>query len=455
MLFNRVYLDSLFFTHQSREFVAQHLIIGAGMTGLSAGVTTGFPVYEARPLPGGICSSYYMQPNDPTRYQRKDINRADCYRFEYGGGHWIFGGDPEVLKFIDRFVSVKRYARSSAVFFPDERWYVPYPLQYHLAYLPEPVRNTAYKELMRRRKSSLEERPGETMADWVRRQFGATLYAKFFAPFHQRYTAGLWTQIRPQDNYKTPVDKKLVEEGARSTVQATGYNAEFVYPRSGLDRLATRMAAECDIHYNQRVVSIDVENRLVTFESGFTVEYERVYATVPLRRMVRMAGIDVGKPADPYSSVLVLNIGAERGDRCPAHHWLYLPSSNSGFHRIGFYSNVDPDFVPHQAHNRVGLYVERAFLPSQRPEPSVIEQYKREAIRELQDWGMIGRVEVNDATWVEVAYTWSMPGSTWVETAIQRLEEHGITMIGRYGRWQFQGIAASIREGLALEKAPA
>jgi hypothetical protein len=37
----------------------------------------------------------------------------------------------------------------------------------------------------------------------------------------------------------------------------------------------------------------------------------------------------------------VLNIGGVRGAKCPLDHWLYLPASRAGFHRVGFCSNVD------------------------------------------------------------------------------------------------------------------
>lgn len=39
------------------------LILGAGITGLAAGYTSGLPVLEARPFAGGICSSYYLRPH--------------------------------------------------------------------------------------------------------------------------------------------------------------------------------------------------------------------------------------------------------------------------------------------------------------------------------------------------------------------------------------------------------
>jgi hypothetical protein len=38
-------------------------ILGGGITGLAAGLSSGLPVLEAAPEPGGICSSYYVRPD--------------------------------------------------------------------------------------------------------------------------------------------------------------------------------------------------------------------------------------------------------------------------------------------------------------------------------------------------------------------------------------------------------
>jgi protoporphyrinogen oxidase len=157
--------------------------------------------------------------------------------------------------------------------------------------------------------------------------------------------------------------------------------------------------------------------------------------------------------ADPYSSVLVLNIGAKRGPRCPDDHWLYVPESASGFHRIGFYSNVDARFLPASARSapdRVSIYVERAYLPGQRPSKEQEAAYIASSVRELQGFQFITDVEVVDPTWIEVAYTWSWPESSWRRTALQALQKHGIFQVGRYGRWVFQGIADSLRDGFVV-----
>jgi protoporphyrinogen oxidase len=229
-----------------------------------------------------------------------------------------------------------------------------------------------------------------------------------------------------------------------------GYNTSFVYPQGGLDLLARRMAERCRIAFDQRVVWIDVDDRVITLADGTTREYHALLSTLPLNRVMEMTGRTATAPSDPFTSVLVINIGATKGAACPQDHWLYLPRSEGGFHRVGFYSNVDVSFLPaaaRRAGDRVSLYVERSFRGGERPAEPAIEQYCAQVIEVLRDWGFIERAEVVHPTWIDVAYTWSWPGSRWAAEAVQMLEDKGIYQIGRYGRWRFQGIADSIRDG--------
>jgi len=177
---------------------------------------------------------------------------------------------------------------------------------------------------------------------------------------------------------------------------------------------------------------------------------EALISTLPLNQMMAMTSLTVAAPPDPATSVLVLNVGARRGPSCPDDHWLYHPATRNGFHRVGCYSNVDRHFLPRSARergDRVSLYIERAFSSGSRPSEEETQAYAGDVVRELQEWGYILEAEVVDPTWIDVAYTWSWPGSTWKGLALKALEEHGIFQVGRYGRWIFQGIADSIRDG--------
>ena len=99
------------------------IILGAGVTGLAAGIKTGTPIFEAEDSPGGICRSYLKKG----------------YRFELGGGHWLFGDDSQILDFIQSLSPLKFYQRNAAIFFPKDNLYIPYPLQNHSSLLPQKI----------------------------------------------------------------------------------------------------------------------------------------------------------------------------------------------------------------------------------------------------------------------------------------------------------------------------
>ena len=77
-------------------------------------------------------------------------------------------------------------------------------------------------------------------------------------------------------------------------------------------------------------------------------------STEELAEQLTMAGLEVDEEPADYTSVLVLNIGATRGKKCPDDHWLYIPDSESRFHRVGFYSNVDASFMPASSRRGTG-----------------------------------------------------------------------------------------------------
>ncbi len=419
------------------------IILGAGMTGLAAGLVSDLPIYEATEIPGGICASYYLRPGIKERLFTLPED-GEAYRFELGGGHWIFGGDSSVRQFINQFTPLKDHVRHSSVYFHSDSLYVPYPLQNHVRYLGNEVATQALAEMARPRHTF------HTMEEWLEACFGPTLCRRFFFPFHELYTAGLYTTIAPQDAYKSPVNLELAIRGALQDVPAVGYNATFRYPHNDLSTLARGMAQHCTIHYGKRVIRIDVHEKIVYCADGTEIPYQTIISTLPLNTMLMMADIQLEATADPFTAVLVLNIGALKGPSCPDDHWLYHPDAGSGFHRIGFYSNIDISFLPKSAQSdqsRVSIYVERAYPGEARPSNEVIRRYCEDVTQELQDWGYIGAVDVIDPTWIQVAYTWAYPDSSWKQKALQALEAQGIYPVGRYGRWQFQGIADSIRDG--------
>lgn len=419
------------------------IVLGSGITGLSAGLDLGKEIYESCAIPGGICASYYVTPKGRKFYSCDD---KESYRFEIGGGHWIFGADKSILNFINSLSSVKSYERKSAVYFPEDDFYVPYPLQNHLSYLPKDIAGKALWEIRNSTNKSIS-----TLADWLELNFGKTLCKTFFFPFHELYTAGLYTKIAPQDKFKSPINKELIIKGANEKTPAVGYNATFVYPEKGLDDLIRKMVAECRVNYNKRIEKININKKEIFFGDGSRVKYESIISTLSLNKVIEMAEIELDESSAPYTSVLVVNIGAKKEGKCPDYHWLYICQSKSGFHRVGFYSNVDSSFLPissRENNDRVSIYVEKACKSGHKPKDEEVKKLCNDIVKELKNWGFIREAEVVDFTWIDVAYTWQYPDSNWRKKALKILRENQIYQIGRYGKWKFQGIAESIRDGV-------
>jgi protoporphyrinogen oxidase len=141
-----------------------------------------------------------------------------------------------------------------------------------------------------------------------------------------------------QDPYKSPIDAAHVVRGASEATPPIGYNTSYLYPRDGLNALAEGLAQGCDVRYGKKVSRVDVPSKTAFFHDGRSIRYESLLSTLPLNKMIEMTGLKLPEEADPYTSVLVLNIGGVRGAQCPPDHWLYLPGSRAGFHWVRFYS---------------------------------------------------------------------------------------------------------------------
>jgi protoporphyrinogen oxidase len=423
-----------------------NVILGAGITGLGAALSSGAAAYEATERVGGVCHSYYIDESgrrcDPSRQ-----SVADCFRFEPGGGHWLFGLSGAACQRMQQYARLTMYARRAAVFFSDNGRFAPYPLQDHIRCLDRSLQRRILDEIR------AERCPGAAPAnfrDSLLASFGPTLCELFFFPFNERYTAGLYHRVAPQDAYKSRADRERMLNGTRGAVDNVGYNCVFYYPEHGLDQMVAAIAAQCRICLQQPVQQIDLAAREIAFADGRTLSFDRIVSTIPLHRILAISGLECGNP-DPFTAVLVVNIGARKGLACPQEHWVYLPNAKSGFHRVGFYSNVEPSFLPgryRESNQFVSVYAEKSFPADSRPSVSQQQAAVAEIMAELVDWGFVREVLVADSTYTDPAYTWSWPNSRWPRNAISRLASYGVLQVGRYGAWHFQGMNESFEQGL-------
>jgi protoporphyrinogen oxidase len=370
--------------------MSKTVILGAGITGMAAGFKKDIPIYEASDHAGGICTSYHK----------------DGFEFEEGGSHWIFGNN-EAVDFVRTLVELNTYERKAGIYFNKT---MPYPIQ-----------TTTDKDS--------PSTPGY-FKDWIKNKFSRDICNMFFHPFNEKYTAGYYDEVIQFDAYKTP------------NIGNKGYCVNFHDPKEGLTSLVDALKENCNIKFNTRATQI-LPGKRVVFDDGEVVKYDKLISTIPLDKMLHLCGkqdYDL-----PYSSVLVINIGAKPGMNLPDDHWIYVPFCKSGFHRIGVYSNVDKSKAPD---GMVGLCVELAYKDTDLEDINV-HKVISEVVQELQSWRFIEDVVTTDPTWVKHAYTW-MRTAEERERHLEWLKERGIISTGRYGKWKFQGMAESITDGMSV-----
>ena len=420
------------------------IILGSGITGLAAGYISGWKIFEQLKMPGGICGTYGVFPKTGVNVYPQEI-RQDIFRFEIGGGHWLWGSDKQALAFLKTFGRFRKYARRVSVYLPELELLVPYPLQYNLWKLPRGLAKKAFEDLV---DASREEHHSRTMDNWLVNVFGQTLYDLFFLPFNTLYTSGLLKQIAPQDAFKNPIDVSKVEQGlVKNNNISSGYNSTFMYPRATWGVLTRRIASKCNILYGQKVSALDLAKKTAYFEDGSSVHFKKGISTLPLNVMASIAHLDDTDVADPYTSVLVANIAGPKGNNCPMDQWIYFPKSRTGFHRVGVYTNVDSLFLPSKLRNKgwASFYVEKSYFIKSTPSFKTQYRVACDMANELVEMGYLETPIVISPTWVEVAYTWRRVGSKWVERSLSCLKKSNIFQVGRYAEWgKYQGMLDSI-----------
>lgn len=370
------------------------LILGAGFTGMAAAIKTGFPIYEASDHAGGICTSYMKEG----------------FQFSHGGPHFLFGKGPG-LDYIKSLVPVTEHARRAGV--------------YYNCTFPYPFQTSAEKPIVFR---------NESLKEWLYEKFGHAQCNLFFNPFNEKYTAGLYDQVVQADDFKSP------------PAGSVGFISTFGDPVGGLSTLVDKMSAKCQVNYKKRAIGINPSTRAVFFDDGEVLECAKIISTIPLDQALKLCGHPLSDRL-PYTSVLVLNIGAEPDVNTPTEHWLYVPFCKTGFHRLCFYSNVDAAKAPA---GKVGLAVEIAFPSTTEIGQLDVPMILDNVIQELQSWRFIGKVITTDPTWVKCAYTWLYSKED-RDAGINWLRSKGIISTGRYGKWAFQGMVDSVKDGFEVD----
>ena len=428
------------------------LVLGGGVAGLAAGRTLAaegeeFLVLEREAEPGGWCRSI----------------RSGSYLFDMSG-HFLHLSDPGMRNWLRGLqgVSWETVERDARVFLRGR--FTPYPFQANLhGHSPGLIRRCLADFAAERIREAVGSPPGpRNFEQWLVRRFGRSMCREFFFPYNRK----MWrTPLRDMGydwtSWSVPVPAfEEILAGARGeSRKGMGYNPSFLYPRSGgMNALVDALAAPLRdrIRKGTEIVRIDMKRKEAWSAAGESFRYDAMVATAPLPALARACG-----PVSPaarsaagrlrWVKVLSLNIGI-RGPAATFGHWVYVPERSYPFFRAGFLSNVSPRSAPGGC---ASVFLEKSF-----PSGATIDvpAETRSSIAHLERLGVLrkGQVpEVVEPVVLDPAYVVFDPAR---DDAVRFLREHlrrkGIVTAGRYGSWDYNGMEASMADGIrAAEEA--
>lgn len=422
------------------------IVLGAGLTGLALAASLRRPVrlVERRPEVGGKARSL----------------RRDGYTFDITG-HWLHLRSERVQGLVRELFAAGELVeieRRTGIY--SHGVMLPYPFQANLHGLPAPVVRECLVAFVAARLAAAR-RPEPARAgsfrEYVQARFGAGMARHFFVPYNRKLWGAALEDLTAEwmGRFVPEPDVARVVLGALGARQeGLGYNARFLYPKSGgidaLPRALARRVPPDRVLLGRTVTRVEPRPRRVWLDDGSHLDYQDLVSTLPLPELVRR--ID-GAPSAVREAARRLRAVPWRyldvAMRTPAprpEHWIYVPEPRFAFFRVGIYSNALPAMAPPGGS---ALYVELSDREGPLDVPAVL--------RDLAELGAITTPE--DVAFVQEhhvphAYVvFDRARAEALDTIMSFLHGHRIHSRGRYGRWTYNSMEDCILDGLTTADA--
>ena len=433
------------------------LILGGGLTGLSAAYHL-----DARALASGDASlgSYLLVDREARLGGLTRTEEIRGYHFDHTG-HWLHLRHPEMKAFVDKVMGddMLSVARQSRIWSYGSL--TQFPFQSNLFGLPKDV---AYRCLQGAIDAALAEARGEYAAprdfkEFCLQRFGPGITEAFMVPYNTK----LWG-VEPEEITPDWCSRFLPRPNiAQMTAGAlglhddsAGYNAHFVYPRTGgIEAFASRIAEHVPrgkVRLNSQPVAFDLAKRTCTLSDGTGVRFERLLSSIPLPELLKLVKdlpADIAEAGSRLrcTSLRYLCYGVAR-PVLDDIQWLYVPEPKYPFYRIGSFSNAVPSLAPP---GKSSLYVEVAnnITVSDADVKAAVRAFLRS-----QDWlDADSQVEVEEVRHIRYGYVvfdkHYFPAK---DAILPWLKARGVDSLGRYGAWVYSSMEDALMDGYGFAR---
>lgn len=380
--------------------VMRYLILGAGPAGLTFANKlkdlgeTSFLILEQEKAAGGLCRS-------------ADVDGAP---FDIGGGHFLDIRNPQVNKFLFRFMPEEewdKYDRDSRIDINGS--IVNHPIEANIwqMNIDDQVK---YLKSIASAGCNVGSAMPEIFVDWVYWKLGSKIAEDYMIPYNQKLFSKDLNQLGTYWLEKLPdvsFEQTLLSCLTKKAYGTQPGHAQFYYPKKyGYGELWLRMAdlVKDHIEYEKSVKTIDFNNKAIITKDGGKYKAEVIITTIPWMEYDEI----IGMPNDIKNSIFKLKYNSIQTEYFSETlntdaQWIYFPNPNLSYHRIlvrhnfcpnskGYWTETNSERIHMKSHNNNFKFMNQYAYPLNTIEkPQIMKKLlgwsKEQGVLGLGRWG--------------------------------------------------------------------
>ena len=399
----------------------KYLIIGGGISGLTLAnyLKDNYLIIEKENEVGGYC---------------RTIKKGN-YIWDYAGHFFHFKTDEFKEKFLNVIPKEDIIYQDKCTKILYKNDLIDYPFQTNIHQLEKQEFIDCLYDLFNKE----EKDKYDNFLDMLYGKFGKSIVEKFLKPYNEKLYAIDLTEldVDAMGRFFPYADKEAIIKNMKSNSN-NSYNNSFLYPKNGAGSFIKVLSDNLDkdkILLNTSVKSIDLTNKKVVLSNDKVIEYDYLINTISLPNFIKLTNENLNL-ADSlsYNKVLVFNLGFNKKSNLVNEHWLYIPSKDCNYYRIGFYDNI-------LNQDKLSMYVEIGYSKNDIIDNKEIEKQLNLTLDNLKKQNIIDdtfKLEEYVSIVMDPAYVHiNSKTDKEVKKYFKNLENKNVYSIGRYGGWTY------------------
>lgn len=397
----------------------KYLIIGAGISGLTfANYVKDYLIIEKEPEVGGYCRTI----------------KRNGYVWDYAGHFFHFNTEEFKEKFINKMPKKDIIYNEKCTKILYKNNFIDFPFQTNIHQLEKDEFIDCLYDLFNKE----EKDKYDNFLDMLYGKFGKSIVEKFLKPYNEKlYAIDLKElDVDAMGRFFPYADKEAIIRNMKEE-KTDSYNNSFLYPINGAGSFINVLYNNLDkekVILNTEVIKLDTDNKYAYLSNGDKIQYEYLINTMPLNKFFELLGNynEIIKEMS-YNKVLVFNLGFDKpSPLCQKEHWLYIPSKDRNYYRIGFYNNI-------LGEDKLSMYIEIGYNKNEEITYKEIKKQLDLTIENLKKDKIIDNtIKLIDYEPIIMnpAYVHINTDTTKKINKIKKeLSKNHIYTIGRYGAW--------------------